>query len=354
MEEFNFRNQLRFDERDFLEFRRALLDFKSGIPINIIESQIMIASPETLNITFYDRFFGGDAYLVLAPSKAKYLNMESNVLSLARMKFSVVQDLVKYNFLPKVIEYSELEYPEILLHIPKLLKLLPCFIFRINQVEGFLSLRHTSITEYKHLLINSLEIVEKAELKLRNYIDNKIELIVFRSKYTGEEHYAIIVGNQNNFQTPPFVRVHSSCFTGDVLGSIACDCMDQLHYTIDFLARNGGGVITYISQEGRGIGLAAKLKAYNLQKNEDLDTFDANLALGFDADEREFYVAAQMLCALSIANVKLITNNPHKVKFLEETGIAVEGIENITTIPNDCNQKYLKAKSEKMGHIINV
>jgi GTP cyclohydrolase II len=348
-----FKNQLRFDEINFLEFRRALMDFRSGIPVNIDEINFTIASPETISRSFFERFFSSNSYLVIPDSRAEYFGMDSNVLSLSRIKFSEVLDFVKYNIPIENVEHTSLDLPDVLMKIPKLVKLLPCFLVSTKKVDGFLEIKTDDIEDYRYLLTDSLEIVDRSNLIIKSYQDIAVELVLFRSTYTSAEHYAIIIGNNVSI-SGPFVRVHSSCFTGDVLGSLSCDCMDQLHMAIEFLSTNGGGVITYINQEGRGIGLAAKLKAYNLQHNLNLDTFEANLALGFAEDEREFQVAAQMLAALSISSVKLLTNNPQKVFWLEDLGIRVEQTYNLDVEMHEFNEKYLKTKASKMAHMIKV
>lgn len=346
-----FRNQLRFDEINFLEFRRALLDFRSGIPININDLNLTIASPEVLSIAFFDRFFASNSYLVIADSRASYFGMKSNVFSLAKVRFNEILDFVKYNLPIEKTEQTDLDFPVEMLKIPKLMKLLPCYIVSTKKVDGFLGIEMDDVDRYRYLLTDSLEIVDKTNLTLRHYEGVNVELVLFRSNFTLAEHYAIIVGNSLGYDNP-FVRLHSSCFTGDVLGSLSCDCMDQLHIAIHFLAKKGGGVITYINQEGRGIGLAAKLKAYNLQQKQHLDTFEANLALGYAEDEREFHVAAQILSALSISSIKLITNNPQKTSALEDLGIRVEETCNLEIDIHEFNQKYLKAKAEKKGHMV--
>jgi GTP cyclohydrolase II len=323
------------------------------MPINIHELNLTIASPEVVSITFFDRFFSSNSYLVITDSRAAYIDMESNVLSLSKVRFSEIADFIRYNLPIEKTEQTDLSFPSDLLKIPKLMKLLPSYIVLTKKIDGFLEINIDDINKYKYLLTDSLEIVDRSNLILRHYENINIELVFFRSIFTSAEHYAIIVGNHVNYENP-FVRLHSSCFTGDVLGSLSCDCMDQLHMAIHFLAKNGGGIITYINQEGRGIGLAAKLKAYNLQQRNNLDTFEANLALGFAEDEREFHIAAQMLSALSISSVKLITNNPQKTSALEDLGIRVEETYNLEIDIHEFNERYLRAKAEKKGHMVKV
>jgi 3,4-dihydroxy 2-butanone 4-phosphate synthase/GTP cyclohydrolase II len=174
------------------------------------------------------------------------------------------------------------------------------------------------------------------------------KLIAYKQLTTNEEHFALVKGEWQNDE-PVLVRVHSSCVTGDILGSLRCDCGDQLHNAMKMVEKEGKGVILYMMQEGRGIGFMNKLRAYKLQE-EGMDTVDANLALGFKADQRDFGIGAQILRDLNIAKMKLITNNPKKRAALK--GYGLEIVENvpIETIPNKFNETYLKTKRDKMGH----
>jgi GTP cyclohydrolase II len=149
------------------------------------------------------------------------------------------------------------------------------------------------------------------------------------------------------------VRIHSECFTGDVLGSQRCDCGEQLHRALELIALEGRGVIVYLRQEGRGIGLAEKLRAYNLQ-DTGLDTVDANLALGHPVDESDYGMAAAILKDLGIKSVRLITNNPQKITEMEERGIEV--VDRIATLPTvyPDNATYLLTKAQRMNHLLNL
>lgn len=174
------------------------------------------------------------------------------------------------------------------------------------------------------------------------------KLVAYKQVGSTEEHFALVKGEWKAGE-PVMVRVHSSCITGDILGSLRCDCGDQLHSAMKMVEKEGKGVILYMMQEGRGIGFMNKLKAYKLQE-EGLDTVDANLALGFKADQRDFGIGAQILRDLNITKMKLITNNPKKRAALK--GYGLEIVENIAieTVPNQHNHKYLSTKRDKMGH----
>lgn len=173
-------------------------------------------------------------------------------------------------------------------------------------------------------------------------------LIPFRQKSNGLEHIALIKGDVSTSE-PVLVRVHSSCATGDIFGSQRCDCGDQLHKAMEMIEKEGRGVVLYLNQEGRGIGLMDKIKAYKLQE-QGLDTVDANLHLGHKADERDYGVGAQILNALGVHRMRLMTNNPVKRIGLEGYGLSVEENVPIEVAPNDYNLRYMRTKKERMGH----
>jgi 3,4-dihydroxy 2-butanone 4-phosphate synthase/GTP cyclohydrolase II len=173
-------------------------------------------------------------------------------------------------------------------------------------------------------------------------------LIPFRQKSNGLEHIALIKGSWEKDE-PILVRVHSSCMTGDIFGSMRCECGEQLHKSMEMIQKEGKGAIVYLNQEGRGIGLMAKIEAYKLQE-EGYDTVDANLHLGFEADERNYGVGAAILRGLNISKMRLMTNNPIKRIGLESFGLEVVENVPIEVTPNKYNSFYMKTKKERMGH----
>ena len=177
-------------------------------------------------------------------------------------------------------------------------------------------------------------------------------MIPFRQKSNGQEHFALIKGEWKQNE-PILVRVHSSCATGDILGSKRCDCGEQLHRAMQMIEQEGKGVIVYMQQEGRGIGLMNKLAAYKLQE-EGYDTVDANLCLGFKADERDYGCGAQILRMLGVQKMRLMSNNPVKRVGLEAYGLEI--VENVAVeiTPNEYNLRYLKTKKDRMGHTLHL
>jgi GTP cyclohydrolase II len=191
-----------------------------------------------------------------------------------------------------------------------------------------------------------LEVVARAKLPLDGMPDTHI--VAFRASDDGQEHVALVVGAFAG--KPPLVRLHSECLTGDVFGSLKCDCGPQLKEALRIIGEAGGGVLLYLRQEGRGIGLANKLRAYALQ-DRGFDTVDANLRLGFGDDERDYAHAAAMLKALGIDEVRLLTNNPQKVEGLEAAGIKVAERVAHHMPANPHNADYLATKRKKSGHL---
>ena len=225
--------------------------------------------------------------------------------------------------------------------LPELMEIAKKFDLKIISIEDLIAFNHRQ---------NSL-IERGVTVKLpTKYGDFK--LIPFRQKSNGQEHVAIIKGEWEKDE-PILVRVHSSCVTGDIFGSLRCDCGDQLHIALQLIENDKKGVVVYMNQEGRGIGLFNKVKAYKLQE-EGMDTVDANLELGFDADERDYGIGAQILCSLGVRKMRLLTNNPVKRVGLEGHGLEI--VENIPieVAPNPHNEFYMKTKRDRMGHFLEL
>jgi GTP cyclohydrolase II len=178
----------------------------------------------------------------------------------------------------------------------------------------------------------------------------QFHIVAFYNNKDGKEHVAIVRGDVTNSENVP-VRVHSECLTGDVIGSLRCDCRDQLESALIMIGKMDKGILLYMRQEGRGIGLINKIRAYGLQEHG-YDTVEANMALGFRDDERDYSVAAHMLMSLKVKSIQLITNNPKKIEDLTCNGIIVTGRIPHIMEPNDYNRFYLETKALKSGHLI--
>jgi 3,4-dihydroxy 2-butanone 4-phosphate synthase/GTP cyclohydrolase II len=223
--------------------------------------------------------------------------------------------------------------------LPELMEIARKFDFKVISIKDLI--------EYRLKRDSLIEEIVRVDMPTRH---GHFKLIAFQEKNSSNEHLALIKGSWKPDE-PVMVRVHSSCFTGDILNSMRCDCGEQLHKAMEMVEEEGTGVILYMNQEGRGIGLVNKLKAYRLQE-EGMDTVEANLHLGFQTDQRDYGVGAQILRHLGVTKLRLLTNNPKKRVGL--VGYGLEIVENISLNidPNPHNEKYLKTKRDKLGHEI--
>jgi 3,4-dihydroxy 2-butanone 4-phosphate synthase/GTP cyclohydrolase II len=223
--------------------------------------------------------------------------------------------------------------------LPDLVKLAEKFRLKIITIKDLIAYRLKSESLIKR--------GEEVQLPTRF---GDFRIIPFLQKSNNKEHVALVKGSWEPEDTIP-VRMHSSCMTGDIFGSLRCECGDQLHKAMDIIEKEGRGVIVYMMQEGRGIGLINKIAAYKLQ-DEGLDTVEANLHLGFKADERDYGVGAQILRSLGVSKMVLLTNNPVKRVGLEAYGLEVISVKSLEVEPNKFNTKYLKTKRDRMGHTL--
>lgn len=225
--------------------------------------------------------------------------------------------------------------------LPQLKEMAEKFNLKIISIKDMISYRLKNET--------LVEMGDKVDLPTQY---GHFQLIPFKQKSNGLEHVALIKGTWEESE-PVLVRVHSSCMTGDIFGSMRCDCGEQLHKAMQMIEREGRGVVLYLNQEGRGIGLMAKIAAYKLQE-EGYDTVDANIHLGYDADERDYGIGAQILSKIGVRKMKLMTNNPVKRVGLEGFGLEITDVIPIETEPNKYNERYLRTKKERMGHQLHL
>ncbi len=223
--------------------------------------------------------------------------------------------------------------------LPKLMEMAQRFNLKIVSVADLIKYR-----------LQTESLIERGEAVHLPTEYGDFTMIPFLQKATGQEHVALIKGEWHDRESI-LVRVHSSCVTGDIFGSMRCECGEQLHRALQLIEKEGKGVLVYLNQEGRGIGLMAKAAAYKLQE-QGLDTVDANLHLGYQADERDYGVGAQILRSLDVRKMRLMTNNPKKRIGLESYGLEV--VENVPLeiVPNQYNHFYMETKKKKMGHVL--
>ncbi len=218
---------------------------------------------------------------------------------------------------------------------------------RLCEDNNIMLIEARDIDGHMEAEAQSLRIAARASVPLR--LAENAEVVMFRAELGGDEHFAVIVGDIDP-QEPPLVRLHSQCITGDILGSLKCDCGDQLQGALAMMSAAGGGILLYLAQEGRNIGLLNKMRAYALQ-DSGLDTVDANHALGFEMDERYFLPACRMLEELGVHRLRLITNNPDKIAQLEASGFSVSERVPLNPPSNRHNEHYIETKRTRAGHM---
>lgn len=223
--------------------------------------------------------------------------------------------------------------------LPELLKIAEKFNLKIVSIKDLIA-----------FLLDRESLITRGEEVGLPTAYGDFRILPFRQNSNGVEHVALIKGDITTDE-PVLVRVHSSCLTGDIFASKRCECGDQLHESMKMVEKEGRGVIVYMHQEGRGIGLVNKIAAYKLQ-DQGMDTIDANIHLGFDADERDYGVGAQILRNIGVSKMRLLTNNPVKRVGLEAYGLRISEIVPIEVKPNKHNQRYMKTKRDRMGHTL--
>ena len=351
---------------------RAAADLRRGLPVILQgkdgETAVILAA-EDLESSHFSDFLdfaaGKPCHLVLTHQRAEILRMRLYTddvvyLALSDHKFdhraiAALADPTSDMAHPLRGPFlSEREAPTSLgaaaAKLAKLADLLPAVLILPNANSGasggFTAANADDILDYDEEDARQLHLVTRARVPLEGAEDT--QLIAFRPKHGGTEHFAIQVG-QPSPPGPVLVRLHSECFTGDLLGSLKCDCGEQLRGAIKAMDEAGGGIVLYLAQEGRGIGLINKLRAYQLQ-DQGFDTMEANGRLGFEDDERLFDPAAQMLKLMGFTQINLMTNNPDKVAGIEAKGVKVVERVGHKFPPNPHNEAYLLVKKAKAGH----
>jgi 3,4-dihydroxy 2-butanone 4-phosphate synthase/GTP cyclohydrolase II len=221
-------------------------------------------------------------------------------------------------------------------------------LIEMAEEHGLKIITIADLIKYRHQ--RELLVKRMVETPLPSKYGN-FKLYLYESVITGEHHIALVKGDPASAGTPPLVRVHSQCLTGDILGSLRCDCGEQLGKALEMIEKEGTGVFLYMRQEGRNIGLANKIRAYAIQ-DSGKDTVEANEELGFNADPRDYGIGAQILADLGLTEIRLLTNNPRKIVGLEAYGLRVVERIGIEVHPNPLNEQYLRTKRVKLGHLL--
>ena len=362
-----------------LQFERILFELNRGYHIILSDNEnkcnILFSATEAINektLNFHKKFSKSFPSILLSAERCKTLNIKTNYCCSLSINLEwTIKSIYDLAFgsrgdndlkLNGVIEENS-RLMNLSLQILKKGKLLPSGIFSIiNNSQKVpiekLALKNKifffNMSELEEILDvekHNIEIVTRAKLPIKKTRD--AEIIIFKFNNEPKEYFCILIGkinkkNQPNFS--PTVRIHSQCITGDIFHSLKCDCGEQLNKSLDIMVENKEGILIYLPQEGRDIGLTNKIRAYKLQENG-LDTVDANLTLGFRDDERSYDVAVAILKKLNVKEINLITNNPNKVKKLNDEGLKVMKLIKLKIEPNEINKMYLNTKKNKSSHI---
>lgn len=342
----------------------ATVDLRAGLPCALnfeSDQRLLLAAAETVTPRGLDELMsvasGASVHLLLAPGRMPRRNNDVAAFELAASELDsrILRGLADPTA-PQVVDLDQLSPIRppagigAAIALAKRARLLPALL--AVPLPDTMDTGTLSVVEDTAVLDNDahgsghVERVADAAVPLTEAPDSRV--VIFRAVEDGIEHSAVLIGRPEEVSAP-LVRIHSECFTGDLLGSLRCDCGPQLHGAIQRMMQEGAGVLLYLAQEGRGIGLVNKLRAYAMQ-DRGLDTLDANRALGWGADERDYGIAASMMHALGIARVRLLTNNPRKIGALSRAGIGVERVSHLFA-SNGVNDAYLAAKVARFGHL---
>jgi len=357
IEVFQARNSL-----DDIAVERAVAEFRAGRPVVVIDGAeaILVCGVEALDAALardLDRLGQGRARLILPAARLRRLGLDRalpGVVALPAIDPQRIETLaLKVDAridapvsLAASIDLQALELARLALTLPAIVA------FPVDAPalpDGvFVSVSADSLRAHRERQVKAMRIVGRAPVPLEGAPES--EFIVFRGGEGLRDQVAIIVGKPD-LSGPVAVRMHSACLTGDLFGSLKCDCGDQLRETVQWMSANGGGILLYLDQEGRGNGISNKMRAYKLQ-SQGWDTYDADEVLGFDLDQRKFDFAAVMLKALGATRVSLMTNNPEKIEALRAAGIELVESKRVLGRPNPNNVRYLASKRDRAGHYI--
>ncbi len=362
-----------------LQFERILFELNKGNHIILFDIEnrcnILFSATEAINqntLNFHKNFSKSFPNILLSPERCKTLNIKTDYCCSITIDPKWTQNHI-YNLafgsnvesnlnLNGVIEEKS-KIINLSLKILKKGKLLPSGIFSIInnplniQIEqlaiknNIFFFNMSELVELFEVKKSNVEIIAKAKLPIKK--TNNAEIIVFKFNNEPKDYFCIIIGKVNEKKSSnsvPTVRIHSQCVTGDIFHSMKCDCGEQLNKSLDLMVKNGEGIIIYLPQEGRDIGLSNKIRAYKLQE-DGLDTVDANFTLGFRDDERSYDVAVAILKKLNLKKINLITNNPSKIQKLNEEGLKVLKVIKLKIKPNEINKNYINTKKNKSNHI---
>jgi GTP cyclohydrolase II len=352
------------------QVHRAASELRRGVPVVVDgEWPLLVLAAETAGgdaLAELESLSGVRPVLILAPARAAAILRMPMAADDGAVAVVLPDSLYRIEVYQSLADPTVAQPPvrEVLQTVPapaladaaialsKIGRLLPALLAvplaHTTTTLGLVTVPASDILGYAESEVTGLRQIVSADVPLTDAPDSRV--VAFRSDGSAIEHLAIVIGRPET-RDAPLVRIHSECFTGDLLGSMRCDCGEQLRGAIRRMAEDGAGILLYLAQEGRGIGLVNKLRAYRLQ-DRGLDTMDANRVLGWGADERNFLVGATMLRLMGIKRVRLLTNNPDKMEAMIACGIEVTDREPHLFAPNGVNDEYLATKAARFGHML--
>ncbi len=359
---------------------RAINELRTGRPLIIQnnEENWMFFNIEHSHSSIFNQFnkyLIDKKYLLVTKQKAYSIfnkNIKNNIFFEINHKTDInnivnlfVNPLSKNKTIKfsKIKKFKSKKFHDVCIDLSKNAKMIPSLIFKkisnkynenINDFafkNGVLLFNYKDLVNQNELISKSIKLVSSAKVPLPKNQNSNFK--IFKSYIGSEKHVAIIVNPNKIKKQCVNLRIHSACFTGDIFHSLKCDCGEQLNQSISYMSRNNGGIILYLEQEGRGIGLANKMRAYSLQ-SKGMDTIDADHNIGFLDDERDFKIAAQILKLLKIQKVNLITNNKNKISSIKKAGIKVENQINTKPTLNKFNKNYFKTRIKKTGYGLKI
>ena len=353
------------DETSLVTVDRALAEFRSGRPVLLRDGEklALAMSAELADAELAGRLgeiAAGRAHLILSAARLRRIGAKGRsetgifampVMDLARIEMLALKTDGKMDapVAPaSAIDEAALELARLSLVMPAII-LVPVTADTVAG-EPLVEVAIAAVNAFRQAQVASLAIVGRAPAPLEGAPET--EFVVFRGGEGLRDQVAIIVGSPDLSEAVP-VRLHSACLTGDLFGSLKCDCGDQLRETVQWMAENEGGILLYLDQEGRGNGISNKMRAYKLQ-SQGWDTYDADEVLGFDLDQRHFDFAAAMLKQLGVSRVTALTNNPIKVGAIKAAGLEVAATQRVLGRPNVHNVRYLASKRDRAGHAIDM
>lgn len=350
---------------------RARTDLQMGVPVVINDSEraALVMAAETLTPERLGdlRALGGTPALAITARRAETLKARAYDGDLARVALPAEADASWVQCIADPAQdlespmkgplFTQRDNPadlhRIALALTKAARLLPAALVLVRNANGFADLSGLTMLAAKStakMLDDTAPLSPVAAARVPLAVSEAGRVHVFRPEDGGEEHYVVEIGAPDR-QAPVLARLHSACFTGDLMGSLKCDCGPQLRAALAQMGAEGAGVLLYLNQEGRGIGLANKMRAYALQ-DQGFDTVEANHRLGFEDDERDFRIGAKILKTLGFSAVRLMTNNPGKLQMMQDNGITVAERVPLIVGEGALNRAYLATKARKSGHLL--